>query len=88
MVLEYIKGGTLFEKIKMNELSKRAQHMIFRDLCSAVEAMHANGIMHRDIKVNSILRKPAKPKSATLDLLHEWAGGRPYAVHRSIWRPK
>jgi serine/threonine protein kinase len=78
MVLEYIKGGTLFEKIKMNELSKRAQHMIFRDLCSAVEAMHANGIMHRDIKVNSILlspktfflRKPAKPKSATLDLLH------------------
>jgi serine/threonine protein kinase len=70
MVLEYINGGTLFEKIKMNELSKSAQHMIFHELCSAVETMHANGIMHRDIKVhfyiiqpeNILLTKAGEPK--------------------------
>lgn len=58
MVLEYINGGTLFEKIKTTNMSKKASCAIFRDVCSAVAAMHANNIMHRDIKVSRIVTQP------------------------------
>lgn len=54
MVLEYVNGGTLFEKIKTTNMSKKSQCSIFRDVCSAVAAMHANKIMHRDIKVPNL----------------------------------
>lgn len=36
MVLEYINGGTLFERIKHDGLSKRAQHKVFKEVCLAV----------------------------------------------------
>lgn len=51
MVLEFISGGTLFEKIKTTRIPKKTQSSIFRGVCSAVAAMHANNIMHRDLKV-------------------------------------
>jgi serine/threonine protein kinase len=51
MVLEYVSGGTLFEKIKTSNIPKKTQCSIFRDVCSAIAAMHSNNIMHRDIKV-------------------------------------
>jgi serine/threonine protein kinase len=96
MVLEYINGGTLFEKIKMNGLSKRAQHMVFRELCSAVETMHTNGIMHRDIKVELLLlsqktfysRSPAKRKSATSGSQLCLGKGVPFVAHTNTWHPR
>lgn len=51
MVLELINGGTLFEKIKTTNMPKKLQNSIFRGICSAIADMHANSIMHRDIKV-------------------------------------
>ena len=73
MVLEYASGGTLFDKIKSEVLSKAQVRSYFRDVCEAMEYLHANEIMHRDIKVplpslsprTSCWRTTAAPSSAT-----------------------
>jgi len=60
MVLEYADGGTLFERIKSSYMSKDIIRKIFRQICEGVAALHANNIMHRDIKVH---RLPCSPKT-------------------------
>ncbi len=55
MVLEYADGGSLFEKIKATSLPKTLIRKIFQQVCSAVQAIHKSGVMHRDIKVISRL---------------------------------
>lgn len=57
MVLEYAGGGSLHKYIKTNHLKKDEVRRIFREVCEAVQALHSNKVMHRDIKV------PAGPLS-------------------------
>ena len=53
IVLEYAENGTLFDYIKEHSLKdKQMMRGIFHSVCDAVEYMHTNNIMHRDIKVN------------------------------------
>jgi serine/threonine protein kinase len=51
MILEYADGGTLFEKLKTEELSNALIRSYFRDVCEALAYLHHENIMHRDIKV-------------------------------------
>ena len=60
MVLEYADDGTLFQKIKINPLSKEQIKNYFRDVCEAVLYLHSKEIMHRDIKVIFYFTKAVK----------------------------
>lgn len=58
MVLEYADGGTIFDKLRTQTLNKTDIKNYFRDVCEAVYYLHDHEIMHRDIKVPSLLFKP------------------------------
>lgn len=60
MILEYADGGTLFEKVRNENLNKKQIKKYFKDVCEAVAYMHSNDIMHRDIKVISFIMKAIK----------------------------
>jgi serine/threonine protein kinase len=55
MVLEYADGGSLFEKIKGSQMSKAIIRKNFQQMCEAIQFLHKNAVMHRDIKVNIVL---------------------------------
>jgi serine/threonine protein kinase len=50
IVLEYMDGGTLYEKLKRGKLSEREAAFVIRNITQAVEYLHDLGIAHRDIK--------------------------------------
>lgn len=59
IVMEYAKNGELFEYVRRRQripetLTKKFMFQIFL----AVDNMHANGIVHRDLKLENILHVP------------------------------
>ncbi len=58
IVLEYAENGTLFDYMRQHGLKdKQMIRGIFNSVCDAIEYMHGNNIMHRDIKVKYIFIK-------------------------------
>merc|ERR1719229_870977 len=58
MVLELCQSGDLFDKIIQSEnkmLSERESAEIIYQLCDALQYMHENGVVHRDLKSENIL---------------------------------
>lgn len=56
MVVEYLKGGVLYEKIKERyKFTTEEIRTIMKSLLEGVAAMHAQNIMHRDLKPENIL---------------------------------
>ena len=54
MVMEFATGGELFEYIQAHKrLSEAEARRLFVQLISAVEHMHGQGIVHRDLKLVS-----------------------------------
>ncbi|XP_020689729.2 CBL-interacting protein kinase 18-like [Dendrobium catenatum] len=49
-VMEYAKGGELFNKIAKGRLEKDVARKYFQQLISAVEFCHSRGVYHRDLK--------------------------------------
>ncbi|PSS29051.1 CBL-interacting serine/threonine-protein kinase [Actinidia chinensis var. chinensis] len=54
-VMEYIKGGELFNKVAKGRLKEDVARKYFQQLISAVGFCHARGVYHRDLKPENLL---------------------------------
>jgi serine/threonine protein kinase len=55
LVMELVEGGTLADRIKQGPVDADTARALARDLLSALECVHAAGILHRDIKPANVL---------------------------------
>lgn len=58
LVLEYIPGATLRERLSGDPLQPAHAMRLLSRLCDAVDALHAKGIIHRDLKPDNIVLRP------------------------------
>ncbi|KAI3456139.1 hypothetical protein Pfo_012802 [Paulownia fortunei] len=54
-VMEYVKGGELFNKVAKGRLKEEVARKYIQQLISAVAFCHARGVYHRDLKPENIL---------------------------------
>ncbi|XP_061372629.1 CBL-interacting serine/threonine-protein kinase 12-like isoform X3 [Gastrolobium bilobum] len=54
-VMEYVRGGELFNKVAKGRLKEQVARKYFQQLVSAVEFCHARGVFHRDLKPENLL---------------------------------
>ncbi|XP_022761414.1 CBL-interacting protein kinase 2-like [Durio zibethinus] len=54
-VMEYAKGGELFNKVVKGKLKEDAARRYFQQLISAVDFCHSRGAYHRDLKPENLL---------------------------------
>jgi eukaryotic-like serine/threonine-protein kinase len=55
LVMEHIEGGTLTHYARERNLTVRAQVMLIRQVCAALQYAHQNLVVHRDVKPSNIL---------------------------------
>ncbi|WP_437528662.1 protein kinase [Sorangium sp. So ce726] len=55
LVLEYVRGTTLHEIIRRGPMPVARAVLIARQLAAALEATHAMGIVHRDVKPRNVM---------------------------------
>ncbi|GAC1565458.1 MAG: hypothetical protein PVS3B3_31920 [Ktedonobacteraceae bacterium] len=55
LVMPYMQGGTLEDRLKQGPLAPEEAHTLFVQLADALQYMHSYGILHRDIKPANIL---------------------------------
>ncbi|XP_059659858.1 CBL-interacting protein kinase 28-like [Cornus florida] len=54
-VVEYAKGGELFNKVAKGKLKEDAARKYFQQLINAVDFCHSRGVYHRDLKPENLL---------------------------------
>lgn len=54
-VMEYVRGGELFNKVAKGRLKEESARKYFQQLISAVGFCHARGVYHRDLKPENLL---------------------------------
>ncbi|CAN8274588.1 unnamed protein product [Cochlearia groenlandica] len=54
-VMEYVRGGELFNKVAKGRLKEEVARRYFQQLISAVTYCHARGVYHRDLKPENLL---------------------------------
>ncbi|CAN0923845.1 CBL-interacting protein kinase 2 [Linum grandiflorum] len=54
-VVEYAKGGELFQKVAKGRLKEDAARKYFHQLINAVDFCHKRGVYHRDLKPENLL---------------------------------
>jgi serine/threonine protein kinase len=59
LVMEHVPGHTLAEQVKLNGALPEAEAIHYiRQIGSAIEIAHRNGLVHRNLKPSSIIRRP------------------------------
>lgn len=54
-VMEYAKGGEIFNKVSKGKLKEEVAHKYFKQLINVVDFCHSRGVYHRDIKPKNII---------------------------------
>nr|XP_043610799.1 CBL-interacting protein kinase 2-like [Erigeron canadensis] len=54
-ILEYVKGGELFDKVAKGKLKEDVARNYFQQLIFAVNYCHSRGVYHRDLKLENLL---------------------------------
>lgn len=54
-IMEYVKGGELFNKVAKGRLKEDVARKYFQQLISAIGFCHSRGVFHRDLKPENIL---------------------------------
>ncbi|KAK9056874.1 hypothetical protein SSX86_024238 [Deinandra increscens subsp. villosa] len=54
-ILEYVKGGELFDKVAKGKLREHVARKYFQQLISAIDFCHSRGVYHRDLKLENLL---------------------------------
>src|SRR5437868_11140222 len=55
MVLEYVPGGTLEDRLRGVPLADTETHAVATDIASGLAHAHARGVVHRDLKPTNVL---------------------------------
>jgi len=55
LVVEYVKGGELFNKVAKGKLNEDVARKYFQQLISAIDFCHSRGVTHRDLKPENLL---------------------------------
>ena len=55
LVMEYVNGQTLSERLDRGGFSATEVHTLARELLSAIACVHDHGVLHRDIKSGNVL---------------------------------
>ncbi|KAK3444865.1 hypothetical protein EUGRSUZ_A00691 [Eucalyptus grandis] len=55
LVMEFAKGGELFNKVAKGKLKEDVARRYFRQLIAAVDYCHSRGVFHRDLKPENLL---------------------------------
>lgn len=55
LVLQYVEGVTLAERLRQGPLPPEQVVALARDVLGALEAAHAQGILHRDLKAENVI---------------------------------
>jgi eukaryotic-like serine/threonine-protein kinase len=59
LVLQYVEGITLAERLRQGPLSSAQVVSLARDVLGALEAAHAQGLLHRDLKAENVILAPS-----------------------------
>lgn len=86
LVMEWVDGPTLRERIRQAVLPPREAARIARDLARALEAVHALGIIHRDIKPENVLLAAGAAAGLPVPKLADFGLARPEAADREVTR--
>ena len=56
IVMEYVSGGAMFELVEeFGRLGEDGGRFFLHQLIEAVDYMHRNGVVHRDLKLENLL---------------------------------
>lgn len=65
--MRYVEGTSISEAIRLNPAENRVAAEWMEPICRAVEAVHRQGILHRDLKPQNILLESATGRSLLAD---------------------